>query len=98
MPRFPSVGELVRHYVRLSSRKNRREVLIEQEEAETKGVVSGLLLTKPLMKSPPRLAHAARLAIHQAMEGCSVERDKAIQQLGLPSKLNTFLDSYSLGI
>jgi len=98
MPRFPSVGELVRHYVRLSSRKNRREVLIEQEEAETKGVVSGLLLTKPLLKSPPRLAHAARLAIHQAMEGCSVERDKAIQQLGLPSKLNTFLDSYSLGI
>merc|ERR1712013_161489 len=57
MPRFPSVGELVRHYVRLSSRKNRREVLIEQEEAETKGVVSGLLLTKPLLKSPPRLAH-----------------------------------------
>lgn len=98
MPKFSSVGELVRHYVRLSSRKNRREVLIEQEEAEARGVVSGLLLTGPLLKSPPRLAHAARLAIHRAMEGCQVDSDKAIQQLCLPSKLNAFLDSYSLGI
>ena len=100
MPRFGSVGELVRHYVRLSSRKNSREVLIEQEEAEARGVVSGLLLTGPLLKSPPRLAHAARLAIHRAMEGnCQqVDSDKAIQQLCLPSKLNAFLDSYSLGI
>jgi len=98
MPRFPSVGELVRHYVRLSSRKNRREVLIEQEEAEARGVVSGLLLTGPLLKCPPSLGHAARLAIHRAMEGCQVDSDKAIQQLCLPSKLTTFLDSYSLGI
>ena len=98
MPRFPSVGELVRHYVRLSSRKNRREVLIEQEEAEARGVVSGLLLTGPLLKCPPSLGHAARLAIHRAMEGCQVDSDKAIQQLSLPSKLNAFLDSYSLGI
>jgi len=98
MPRFDSVGELVRHYVRLSSRKNRREVLIEQEEAEEHGVVSGLLLTRPLLKQPPRLAHAARLAIHRAMEGCPVDDDKAIQQLQLPSKLNAFLSSYSLGI
>merc|ERR1712211_121114 len=37
MPRFPSVGELVRHYVRLSSRKNRREVLIEQQRGRDQG-------------------------------------------------------------
>jgi len=99
MPRFSSVGHLVRHYVRLSSRKNRREVLIEQEEVEeARGVVSGLLLTGPLLKCPPSLGHAARLAIHRAMEGSQVDSDKAIQQLCLPSKLNAFLDSYSLGI
>jgi len=54
--------------------------------------------TCPPTKCPPSLGHAARLAIHRAMEGCVVDSDKAIQQLCLPSKLNAFLESYSLGI
>ena len=98
MPVFPSVIELVSYYVALSRSKGRREVLIEQEEQEASGLVSGLLLRAPLLKEAPRLGHLARLAIHKAMEGGVEEREKERRRLQLPQKLYEFLDSYPQGI
>ena len=97
MPRFPSVARLVGHYVQLSRRKGRREVLIEQEEQEARGAVSGLLLKGPLLKEAPKLGHLARLAINKSIGGQEAG-GKERQGLHLPAKLLAYLDSYPLGI
>lgn len=96
MPLFPSVGHLVSHYLRLSSRKGRREVLIEQAEEAERGAVSGLLLCAPLLREPPALSHLARLAIHHALDGKAGKKER--QQLQIPSKLQDYLNSYPLDI
>jgi len=96
MPVFPSVGHLVSHYLRLSSRKGRREVLIEEAQEAERGAVSGLLLCAPLLREPPALGHLARLAIHHAMDGKAGEKER--QQLQLPSKLQEYINSYPLDI
>jgi len=102
MPVFSSVGQLVTHYVQLCQRKNTREILIEQEEQDcTVGAVSRLILTSPLLKSPPSLVHAARLAIHKAIGNGREHRgswDRKRKQLKLPDQLLTYLDNYQLSI
>lgn len=109
MPRFNSVGELVEHYVSFGEKhSSSKEVLINQKLEERK-IHSPIILRQPLFKSPPTLAHFARIAINRSMAAKrtsvqasvvfknSVENDK-IKTLKLPPKLIEFLEIYPLSI
>jgi len=105
MPQFNSVGELIQHYVSLGKKHFRtKEVLIDARVFEERPIHSPIVLRQPRYKSPPSLAHFARLAIHRSIaEQCkdmngSLPTEQTLSSLKLPAKLKRFLEAYPLSI
>ncbi|KAI5651945.1 suppressor of cytokine signaling 2-like isoform X2 [Phthorimaea operculella] len=98
MARFRCVIELVQYYARLGKRGAAGTVWVDKE-----GVAhSPVLLTRPRRKEPPTLMHAARLAIHKALDSnptspkipCAPKH----RHLRLPSILIDYLGEYPYSI
>lgn len=102
MPQFDSVGALVSHYIGASGKVKKR--MMFEEEKPVNSEVTGLVLSSPLLKTPPSLAHMSRLAIHRAMADSQPrpshqsDRRTHLKQLELPAKLMDFLEAYPLSI
>lgn len=64
MPRFRCVVDLVQHYMRVGKKNVAGTVWVDREGCPH----SPVLLKSPLRKSPPSLLHAARLAVHKALD------------------------------
>lgn len=97
MPLFPSVVELVQHYV--NQRRNLRngaQVWVDSNGAW----YSAILLDKPLRKddNAPSLKHLARLIVHKAIQANGMPRLALLPpphtQLELPPSLTTYLSQY----
>ncbi|KAI8435729.1 hypothetical protein MSG28_003972 [Choristoneura fumiferana] len=64
VPRFRCVVDLVQHYMRVGKKNVAGTVWVDQEGCPH----SPVLLKSPFKKSPPSLLHAARLAVHKALD------------------------------
>ncbi|KAF5290585.1 hypothetical protein FQR65_LT11536 [Abscondita terminalis] len=97
MPLFPSVIELVYHYVsQPKTHKNSSQAWVD-----TSGTSYGaILLIKPLRKgdSPPSLKHLARLSVNKAIKAAAMPRLPLLPpshtQLELPPSLTAYLSEY----
>lgn len=98
MPRFRCVVEMVQQYRRAGQRGAAGTVWVDREGCPH----SPVLLTHPLRKSPPSLMHAARLAVHKALDSnpltpklwCAPKH----RLLPLPSTLIDYLGEYPYSI
>ncbi|KAJ8965153.1 hypothetical protein NQ314_004378 [Rhamnusium bicolor] len=97
MPLFPSVIDLVQHYVEQSRLcKNSAQVWVDPNGKW----YSSILLEKPLRKKlePPSLKHLARLAVHKALQASAMPRLAMLPpphtQLDLPTSLTAYLSEY----
>ncbi|CAH1184423.1 unnamed protein product [Phyllotreta striolata] len=97
MPMFPSVVELVQHYVRQSRLcRNNPQVWVDQQGKW----YSSIVLDKPLRKKaePCSLKHLARMAIHKAVQSSPKPRLMLLPpphtQLELPYSLISYLSEY----
>ena len=86
MPTFPSIVDLVEYYMR-------RDRLYTNPGELEPDIKTKIDLRKPLLKSPPSLAHMCRLSINSCMK--REEKNRHIQQLTLPVKLVQYLTSYN---
>lgn len=95
MPRFRCVIDLVLHYTNKHSSKT---VWVDRYGCPH----SPVLLKSPMRKSPPTLLHAARLAIHKALDSNPlVPKLKSAPKhrlLPLPTSLLDYLDQYPYSI
>ncbi|CAH0563367.1 unnamed protein product [Brassicogethes aeneus] len=96
MPMFPSVVELVQHYVAQSKVSNNAQVWVDPEGKW----YSSIILEKPLIHKaePCSLKHLARVAVHKALKK-SIKPKLTIlpephNQLDLPSSLKKYLSEY----
>lgn len=97
MPMFPSVIELIRHYVEQSKLcRSNTQVWVDS----CGKWYSSILLVKPLRKKPepPSLKHLTRVAIHKALSASGLPRlimmPPPHTQLELPASLTAFLSEY----
>lgn len=97
MPLFPSVIDLVQHYVAQSKNsKNGAQVWVDPKGKW----YSAILLDKPLRKAnnSPSLKHLARLAVHGALQATNRPRLSLLPaphtQLELPPSLTAYLSEY----
>ncbi|XP_019880375.1 cytokine-inducible SH2-containing protein [Aethina tumida] len=95
MPMFPSVIELVQHYVNQSKANNAAQVWVDPQGKW----YSSILLERPLRKKEPgSLKHLARVAIHKALEASIKPRLSILPaphtQLDLPKSLTNYLSEY----
>ncbi|CAH2106617.1 unnamed protein product [Euphydryas editha] len=98
MPRFRCVVELVQYYARFGDRGPAGTVWVDREGCPH----SPVLLRTPLKKSPPSLLHAARLAIHKALDSNPVTPKlwcaPKHRLLPLPSILIDYLGEYPYSV
>lgn len=97
MPMFPSVIELIKHYVEQSKLcSSNNQVWVDSFGKW----YSSILLVKPLRKKPepPSLKHLTRVAIHKALGASSLPRlimmPPPHTQLELPASLIGYLSEY----
>lgn len=97
MPLFPSVVELVEHYVsQCRHSKNGAQVWVDPKGK----LYSEILLDKPLRKddTASSLKHLARLAVHKALQASNRPRISLLPplhtQLELPPSLTAYLSEY----
>ncbi|XP_056642573.1 suppressor of cytokine signaling 2-like [Diorhabda sublineata] len=97
MPMFPSVIDLIQHYVQQSKLcRNNAQVWVDQQGKW----YSSILLEKPVRKKskPPSLKHLARLATHKALQDAAKPRlamlPRPHTQLELPNSLIGYLSEY----
>ncbi|KAK4873738.1 hypothetical protein RN001_013098 [Aquatica leii] len=97
MPLFPSVVELVQHYVSQRKQlKNGAQVWVDANG----DWYSAILLDKPLRKddTPSSLKHLARLSVHKAIQSTAMPRLPLLPpphtQLELPPSLTAYLSEY----
>jgi len=105
MPSFPSVVELMEHYLAASAGREEEEAALRQKGkhvwVDNVGKMSSpIRLKQPRYHRPPSLAHSARMAVSAAVKAsCGATSDPApvlaaADGLGLPSKLAAFLRQY----
>lgn len=98
MPLYPSVIELIKHYVKQCqmSKNNNSQVWVDPKGKW----YSAIYLEKPLYKhtTTPSLKHLSRLAIHKALESSNRPRLSLMAphytQLELPDCLTNYLSEY----
>jgi len=94
MPEFDSVGELISHYV---VGKKSIDYYHKQNPFDPNVSSQTLVLRKPLYKSPPSLAHCARLVINRSLKNSQrFSKHSNSEQVQIPTKLRDYLDRYSL--
>ena len=94
MPEFDSVGELICHYA--FGRKS-IDYYHKQNPHDQKASPHILVLKRPLYKSPPSLAHCARLIINRSLKHSQrFSKHCNSEQVQIPTKLRDYLDRYSL--
>jgi len=97
MPRFSSVGALVSHYVGLDAAP-------DTAEAGAWDPGTKLRVRRPLLRSPPSLAHCARLAINKNIQRSRASGEQSFSTKyfcdtrQLPTKLLEYLEKYTLCI
>ncbi|XP_065165860.1 suppressor of cytokine signaling 2-like [Atheta coriaria] len=99
MPSFPSVIELVEHYVEQSRRTNSPHVWVDPKGK----MYSPITITRPLVKEgqkPSTLKHLARLAVNAAVKRHTASPITAptISQLELPASVSQYLTEYPYSI
>ncbi|XP_063824815.1 suppressor of cytokine signaling 2-like isoform X1 [Ostrinia nubilalis] len=99
MPRFRCVVELVQHYTRAGERSSGAGTMWVDRDGCPH---SPVLLTSPLRSSPPTLLHAARLALHKALDSNPLQPKlwcaPKHRLLPLPSALIDYLGEYPYSI
>lgn len=101
MPSFPSVVELIEHYVQQSrSCKSGSHVWVDPKGKW----YSAITLNKPLLKedTAPSLKHLARLAVHKAIKSTGRPKLNFLPpphtQLELPKSVSQYLSEYQYSI
>ncbi|CAH1112191.1 unnamed protein product [Psylliodes chrysocephalus] len=101
MPMFPSVIDLIQHYVQQSRVcRSNAQVWVDQQGKW----YSSILLDKPLRKKsePCSLKHLARMAIHKAVQSSAKPRLLMLPpphtQLELPNSLISYLSEYPFSL
>lgn len=93
MPQFDCVVKLVEHYSELTKARGAGHVWVDA----TGGRHSPVEVRRPLLKGPPSLMHAARLAVNRAIKAAatpSLPLLPPITRLGLPIPLQEYLAQY----
>lgn len=99
MPRFRGVVELIQHYIREGAKgSSGSTVWVDLEGCPH----SKVFLKHPVRKKPPSLQHAARLAIHKALDSNPLTpklwNAPRHRHLPLPSTLLQYLHEYPYSV
>ncbi|KAL4709891.1 hypothetical protein ACJJTC_003854 [Scirpophaga incertulas] len=98
MPRFRCVVELIQHYRRIARAGGQGTVWVDRDGCPH----SAVMLTAPRRRAPPSLLHAARLAIHTALDSNPLKpkltNAPKHRLLPLPTTLIDYLGEYPYSV
>jgi len=89
IPAFSSITELIQFYVEKDG-----HLISDKKPDEKVKIFAPIVLKKPFYKSPPSLAHLARLAVNKQL----AEAGKRAEVLDIPPKLQEYINAYPSSI